>query len=262
MIVNTQCHATTTSKLNARMKSTYLSRPRTAVPVAIVGTLLIGNFLSNRVMPAALYVPTNLVTAAVVLYLALRVVSPRDMGMTRWASGARWGLAVIAVGLAIFLVGVVLPLTEGLFHDRRVGGGVARLFYELFLRIPLGTVLLEEVAFRGALPAVFAKYGSTFRAVVIASALFGLWHVLPSLNLADVNPVFEGLLGTGLAGQLGGLAIAVGGTFLAGMWLCFLRYRSGSILAPMIVHVASNGGGYALAFLFGGGLITADFGPR
>jgi CAAX protease family protein len=230
--------------------------------VAIVGTLLIGNLLSNRVMPAALYVPTNLVTAAAVLYLALRVASPRDMGMSRWASGARWGLAVTAIGLTFFLVGLLLPWTEGLFHDRRVGGGVARLFYEVFVRIPLGTVLLEEVAFRGALPAVFGKYVSTFRAVVVSSALFGLWHVLPSLNLADVNPVFEGLLGSGVAAKIGGVSIAVVGTFLAGLWLCFLRYRSGSILAPMIVHVASNAGGYAFAFLFGGAAISTDIGLR
>ena len=103
---------------------------------------------------------------------------------------------------------------------------------------------------------------STFRAVVVSSALFGLWHVLPSLNLARVNPVFETLLGTGLAGKLAGVAIAVVGTFLLGMWLCFLRFRSGSILAPIIVHVASNTGGYIFAFLFGGAVISTDVGTR
>ena len=109
MIVNTQCQATTTSKLNARMKSTYLSRPLTAVPVAVVVTLLIGNILSNRVMPAALYVPTNLVTAAVVVFIARRLVTPYDMGMTNWASGARWGLAVTLVGLGLYLVAAGNP---------------------------------------------------------------------------------------------------------------------------------------------------------
>ncbi len=213
-------------------------------------------------MPAALYVPTNLVTAAVVVIIATRLVTPYDMGMTNWASGARWGLAVTLVGLGLYLVAAVTPGFDELFNDRRVDGGIPRLFYEVTIRIPLGTVLLEEVAFRGALPAVFAKRMSTFRAVVYSSGLFGLWHVLPSLNLADVNPVFEGLLGTGLVGQLGGVAIAVVGTFLLGMWLCFLRYRSGSILAPIIVHVASNTGGYVLAFLFGGAVISTDVSTR
>lgn len=213
-------------------------------------------------VPAALYVPTNLITAAVVVIISGRLVTTYDMGMTNWASGARWGFAVTLAGLALYLVAAVTPGLDDLFNDRRVAGGVPRLLYEVFIRIPLGTVLVEEVAFRGALPAVFAKRMSTFRAVVISSALFGLWHVLPSLNLADVNPLFEGLLGTGVAGKLGGVAIAVVGTFLLGMWLCFLRYRSGSILAPIIVHVASNAGGYVFAFLFGGGVISTDVGTR
>jgi membrane protease YdiL (CAAX protease family) len=228
----------------------------------VVVTLLIGNILSNRVMPAALYVPTNLVTAAVVVFIAMRVATPYDMGLANWARGARWGVAVTLIGLGVYLVAVVTPGLENLFHDRRVDGGIPRLFYEVSIRIPLGTVLLEEVAFRGALPAVCAKQMSTFRAVVLSSALFGLWHVLPSLNLADVNPVFESLLGTGMAGKIGGVALAVVGTFLLGMWMCLLRYRSGSILAPMIVHVASNAGGYVLAFMFGGAVISTDVGPR
>ena len=211
-------------------------------------------------MPAALYVPTNLVTAAVVVFISRRLVTPYDMGMTNWARGARWGLAVTLVGLGVYLVAAVTPGFDELFNDRRVGDGLPRLFYEVFIRIPLGTVLLEEVAFRGALPAVFEKHWSRLHAVVMSSMLFGLWHVLPSLNLADVNPVFEGLLGTGLAGKIGGVAIAVVGTFLVGLWLCFLRYRSGSILAPLIVHTASNTGGYVLAFLFGGAVISTDIG--
>ena len=163
-IVNTQCQATTTSKLNARMKSTYLSRPFTVVPVAVVVTLLIGNILSNRVMPAALYVPTNLVTAAVVVFISTRLVTPYDMGMTNWARGARWGLAVTLAGFSLYVVALLTPGLDELFNDRRVDGGIARLIYEVSVRIPLGTVLVEEIAFRGALPAVFAKHMSTFRA--------------------------------------------------------------------------------------------------
>jgi membrane protease YdiL (CAAX protease family) len=228
----------------------------------VVVTLLIGNILSNQVMPAALYVPTNLVTAAVVVFLGLRLVTPYDIGLTNWASGARWGIGVTLVGLAIYVVALITPGFDDLFRDSRVTGGFGRLFYEVFIRIPLGTVVLEEVAFRGVLPAVFAKRMSTFRAVVIASTLFGLWHVFPSLNLADVNPVFGGLLGSGLIGKVAGVAIAVVGTFLLGLWMCFLRYRSGSLLAPTIVHVASNTGGYLFAFLFGGAVIRTGVGPR
>lgn len=258
MIVNTQCHATTTSRLNALMKSTYLSRPRTTVPVVVVLVLIIGNILSNRVVPAAAYVPMNLITATVVFFVATELVTTRDMGFKNWAKGARWGMAVFLIGFGLYLIALVLPGFKDLFHDRRVDGGIVRVFYEAFIRIPFGTVVLEELAFRAALPAVLARYMSTFRACVVASVLFGFWHVLPSLSLADVNPLFDWLLGDGLAGKLAGVTIAVFGTFLAGLWLSFLRYRSGSILAPVIAHISSNSVGYVMAYIVGGDSISTE----
>jgi membrane protease YdiL (CAAX protease family) len=228
------------------------------VPVVVVVALVIGNILSNRIAPAALYVPVNLATATVVFLVARELVTTWDMGFRNWSKGARWGLVVMLTGLVLYLAAAVLPGFEDLFHDRRVKGGVVRMFYEAFVRIPFGTVVLEEIAFRGALPAVFAKHMSTFRAAVLASVLFGFWHVLPSLNLSDVNPFFEWLLGDGIAGKIGGVAIAVFGTFLAGLWLSFLRFRSGSILAPVIAHWASNAGAYVLAWIFGGAIIETE----
>lgn len=207
-------------------------------------------------MPAALYVPTNLATAAVVYVIGRRLVSADDVGLRNWRSGARWGPAVTAVGLALYLLAVVTPGVNELFNDRRVEGGTGRLVYEVLIRIPLGTVVLEEIAFRGVLPAVLASAMSMSRAVVLSSFLFGLWHVLPALGLAEINPVFEWLLGDGLAGKVGGVAIAVVGTFFFGLGLCFLRFRSGSILAPLIVHVASNTTGYVFAWILGGATIT------
>jgi membrane protease YdiL (CAAX protease family) len=240
------------------MKSTYLSRPRTTVPVAVVVVLVIGNILSNRVTPDVLYVPIRLITATVVYFVARELVTTWDMGFRNWTNGARWGLVVMLTGLVLYLTAALLPWFEDLFHDRRVDGGIVRMFYMAFVRIPFGTVLLEEFAFRAALPAVFAKHMSTFRAAVVASVLFGFWHVLPSLNLSEVNPFFEWLLGDGTAGKIGGIAIAVFGSFLAGLWLSFLRFRSGSILAPVIAHWASNAGAYVLAWIFGGAIIETE----
>jgi len=216
--------------------------------------LAIGNILSNRVVPDAFYVPLNLAVASVVVALATRSVTPAALGFQHWRRGARWGTAVVVFGLALYLVALALPSLRGLFSDSRVSGGTARLGYETLVRIPLGTVVLEEVAFRGALPAVLAVHVGTRRAVVWASLLFGLWHVLPSLQLGDVNPVLGGLLGHGTVGVLVGVAFAVAGTFLAGLWLCLLRYGSGSLLAPALAHVGSNSIAYLIAWLVGGGV--------
>lgn len=244
------------------MKSTYESRPRAAVAVGIVVALVIGNILSNRLVPAAFYVPTNVAVTAAILSLALLEVSPRDIGLTNWRRGAVWGGTVVAVGLALYLTAAILPPTRGLFDDSRVDGDVGRMLYEVLIRIPFGTVLLEETAFRGVLPAVFARHMSTFRAVLLSSLLFGLWHVLPSLSLSDVNPVLGGLLGDGVAAELGGVVFAVVGTFLLGLWLSFLRYRSGSLLAPVLVHIGSNSFAYAMAWALGGAGLSGRWAVR
>lgn len=228
------------------------------MPLVVVVVLVIGNILSNRVVPSAAYVPVNLITATLVALIAGQLVTGREMGLANWAKGARWGLAVLLATLALYVVALVLPGFQDLFRDRRVDGGVGRVVYQALVRIPLGTVLLEELAFRGALPALFATWMSTLRAVVFASLLFGLWHVLPSLRLAEVNPVFQWMLGGGLAGQLAGVAFAVLGTFLAGLWLCVLRYGSGSILAPIIAHISSNSVAFVIAWIAGGSVIRTD----
>jgi len=107
--------------------------------------------------------------------------------------------------------------------------------------IPLGTVLLEEVAFRGVLWGLFRRLRGTVAATAASSALFGVWHVLPSLGLAASNEAVGGAVGTGRPGQ----EVTVLGTVLftaaAGVVFCELRRRSGSLLAPAGLHWAVNG---------------------
>jgi membrane protease YdiL (CAAX protease family) len=117
-----------------------------------------------------------------------------------------------------------------------------------FVVIPLGTVLMEEVAFRSVLWGVLARQVRTWPVLVISSALFGLWHVLPALHLASAN------VGVGAAvSNAGGWAsaLAVAGTVLltaaGGLVAGELRRRSGSVLASAGMHWATN----ALGVLFG-----------
>jgi membrane protease YdiL (CAAX protease family) len=71
--------------------------------------------------------------------------------------------------------------------------------------------------------------------------LFGLWHVLPALDLARTNNAVAG------SGRRARLAVAVVGTvaFTAAAGVLFgeLRRRSGSLLAPMLLHWATNAAG-------------------
>lgn len=237
------------------MKSTYLSRPR-LVLVAVVVVLAIANILSNRVVSASFYVPFNLTITAIVVGIALTQVTRHEIGLHRWASGLRWGATVVAIGAVGYLVALLLSSTQDLFYDSRVYGGVDRLLFEIFIRIPLGTVLLEELAFRGVLPALFGQQMSKLKASLCASVLFGFWHVLPAAQLHEINPVVESMFGSGLAGEIGGVAFAVIGTTALGLWMCWLRFRSGSLLTTIISHIGSNSGAYLFAWLYGAGWLT------
>ncbi len=98
--------------------------------------------------------------------------------------------------------------------------------------IPVGTVLLEEVAFRGVLWGLLRRAYGTATATIVSSLLFGLWHALPSLGLASDNQAITQTIGTGRSAQvvtvLGTMAFTAG----AGVVFCELRRRSGSLLAP------------------------------
>jgi uncharacterized protein len=213
-----------------------------------VALLALHNVFGNEVVPDAAYVPVNLLTGAVLVGLAFGAgASFGDLGLGRAdaATGLRWGLAiagVVAVGLA---VGVALPPTRGLFHDQRVadlsGAGLA---YEALVRIPFATALFEELAFRGVLLALLLRVTSTIPAVAVSSALFGLWHILPTISALRANDLVEGVAAT-----FGAVAGAVLVTGIGGVLLCALRIHTGSLVAPVVAHTATNSLAIVAAFV-------------
>lgn len=190
------------------------------------------------------------VGAVLMLLLArLAGLGADDLGLGRrtWRHGALYAGVCGAVVAAAYTVAAVLPTTRLAFLDERYRTDVGTAAYTAFVVIPLGTVLFEEVAFRGVLwGLVFRSYGAA-RATFVSSALFGFWHVLPSLRLNQVNPAVAELVGPGSAGQMSAVAGAVLFTGLAGALLCELRRRSGSLLAPFGLHWAANGLGVLVA---------------
>jgi len=215
--------------------------PRLAV-VAVIVILAAVNMTDVRVPHAALVVgPAG---AALLLWLArLAGLSWAELGLGpgTWRSGLRWAGAVIAVVAVVLAAGAALPLTRAAFRDSRYHLDLAQALLTAFVLIPLGTVLLEEVAFRGVLWGLFRRLRGTVAATAASSALFGVWHVLPSLGLAASNEAVGGAVGTGRPGQ----EVTVLGTVLftaaAGVVFCELRRRSGSLLAPAGLHWAVNG---------------------
>jgi membrane protease YdiL (CAAX protease family) len=221
-------------------------------PIAVtVLALVVVNVAWNRLVPDAGYVPFA-VAASVALVAVARQVDGlgwKQLGLAAVdvPRGLRWGGALAAVVALGYLVGFALGSTRDLFLDERVEDlSFAAVAFAAFVRVPLGTVLLEEVAFRSVLPAALATRLRLRWAVLWSSVAFGLWHVLPALGLADVNPVADDTVG-----QLPGWVTVVGSvaaTTVVGVFFCWLRYRSRSLLAPMLLHWSTNALGYLFAW--------------
>jgi membrane protease YdiL (CAAX protease family) len=220
--------------------------PRSGV-VVTVGILAVVNVVDVRVPHASLV--AGPLCAALLLWIArLSGLSWAELGLGpgTWQRGMKWAGAAIGIVAVVFAAGAALPLTRELFHDSRYHLDWAEALRTAFVLIPVGTVLLEEVAFRGVLWGLLRRLAGTTGArttvaTAASSALFGLWHILPSLGLATDNEAVGGAVGHGKSGQVLAVLSTVLFTTLSGVVFCELRRRSGSLLAPAGLHWAVNG---------------------
>ena len=222
------------------------SRARSLGTAGCVVGLLGARNLGEVVLPAVAYVPTNVGMGAVLLLVARRSGSSwEDLGLggRHVGRGLTVGALAGSAAIAAMLAAAALPATRGFFDDARVpadADGWERL-YQLVIRIPVGTVVFEELAFRAILLAVLCRQFSSTTAIAVNSALFGLWHIVPTLSTASANGI-EGLARVGL------VAGSVLATAVAGAVFCALRVRARHVLAPAMLHLAFNDLGYLLAW--------------
>ncbi len=214
----------------------------------VVGLIAVYNLVGNLLLPAWAYVPANLAALAVIGAVA-RLSAP-EMGLRRDRVGAglRLGLKAALAIVVVLVVVAVIPLTRELLSDDRLRGvGLVGLAYHTLLRIPVGTAVFEEVLFRGVLFGALARMASRNAALVASSALFGLWHVLPTLDALETNAAGDvAESGLGLVGAVVGSVVV---TALAGAAFAWLRERADSLVAPVVAHAALNSTAYAIGWL-------------
>jgi uncharacterized protein len=161
-----------------------------------------------------------------------------ELGLARrrLPAGLRWGGACAGLVAAGYATALAVPALRPLLVDARVagldGGEVAA---QVLLRVPFGTVLWEEVAFRGVLLAALSRLLPLPAAVAVSCAVFGVWHVRPTLAGLAANDLVDSPVATAAAV----LAVCLG-TAAAGVLFTGLRLRSGSLLAPVLLHLATN----------------------
>ena len=176
-------------------------------------------------------------------------MSWHDLGLSRRTllPGLKYAVGSVLAVAVVYALGVAVPFTRPAFHDVRYHLHLGAALLTAFIVVPLGTVLLEEVAFRGVLLGLVSRHRGAAWASITSSILFGLWHILPSLDLGRANGAVVAVLGADTTGRVLTALAAVGFTALAGLLLCELRRRSGSLLAAAALHWATNGLGMLLA---------------
>lgn len=187
---------------------------------------------SNAVGPALRLSPRGRAAAGTVVAfgatgLALAAgIGRRELGLGSLRSGLRWGTASAAAPVVGYVVASVTPA----LHSRlTVSDEVRHDFTEwVAAHIPFGTVVTEELLFRGVLTALTERAWPAAPASVVRALVFGLWHIHPARVARDSVP------GT------------VAFTAASSLVFDWLRARSGSVLAPALLHLAINVGGALL----------------
>ena len=165
-------------------------------------------------------------------------LTPADLGLRRdrLRAGLRLGSAAAAPVVAAFGLAALTPAIRPLLNDQRIAELNRRqLAYHVLVRIPVGTVAWEEIAFRGVLQAALRRVLAEPAATAVGSAVFGLWHIRPTAEALAVNR-----LAAGRGARITAVTAVAAGTAGAGALLAVMRERYGSLAAPVLLHLAAN----------------------
>jgi membrane protease YdiL (CAAX protease family) len=245
-------YTTATMTLSSQPPSAHrphTSRRRLAAALAVVLAVLAAVNIADKFGPAHTGLVAGPLVALGLVLLARRAgLTWHDLGLSRHTvgTGLKYASAAVLAVAVVYAIGAALPLTRQAFLDVRYQLHLSAALVAAFVVVPLGTVVLEEVAFRGVLLGLVHRHRGAVWASVSSSMLFGLWHILPSLHLSRANQAVGAMVGGHRSGQLLAVLAAVGFTALAGLLLCEVRRRSGSLLAAAGLHWATNGLGVLL----------------
>ncbi|MDT5348681.1 MAG: protease family protein [Mycobacterium sp.] len=151
----------------------------------------------------------------------LVLVTRAPLGLTppRLWAGIRLGSAAGAVAAIAIAATTAVPMVRMSMVVRELPESAPAW---LGLRIPVGTVWAEEAAFRAALATVAAEAFGPSAGKLLQASVFGLSHIADAVETGE--PPVATVLVTGIAGWLFG----------------WLAERSGSLAAPILVHLAIN----------------------
>jgi membrane protease YdiL (CAAX protease family) len=175
---------------------------------------------------------------------------PLRLGL--WGGSFAGGI-VVAFVIAYFFVPVArVKALDPRFKDMSLG----QLGFKVVL-ILSGTVLFEELLFRGVLFQAWAFGRPDTFAIVGSSIVFGLWHIGPALRDEERRRPRTGLAPGDESGKrdlvrdrrTSTVIRTVIAMVAAGVGFSLLRIWSGGLWAPALVHFTANGGGVMFSWL-------------
>ncbi len=188
-------------------------------------------------------------TGIVLLVLAMRyaVYGWKDISLTR-AGSLKGTLAGLLLGLGVFAAAyfaeyMAISAQGGAaaleFYvsayalDGNVRGNTTFFTVSLCILLNILNVIMEEGLFRGLFTKLAQQKVSFMAANIIASILFGLWHIaLPIRSYAD------GVMSAGGAFASGAFYVLT--SSLMGFQLGLLARMTGGLWAPMAMHFVNN----------------------
>lgn len=197
------------------------TKQRSAVEALGLAALLVGWSLAAPRLPSRWHPAAHALVG-----VALVALTRAPVGFRHPGAGRRFGLGAAAPVVLGVAAATALPRVREEMAERDLPDGALRW---LLLGIPLGTVWSEEAAFRGALGTVAAQAFGTTGGRFLQAATFGLSHIADARRTAE--PVVSTVLVTGMAGWVFG----------------WLYERSGSLIGPMLAHLAINESGAVAA---------------
>lgn len=219
-----------------------------ATALVIILILTYGILLA-KVIPSKFHIISNISVSVVAVFIGF------FLGLTLNDLGLQPDTYVLGIFTGLIFVGLLAVLSIIASHTTIFRKHAARqhsilkssskeVLFQTSIRIPLSTTLMEEILFRGLLFGLLASFYSVSAAFIVSSVIFGLWHIFPAYNSMNSSMLHVRDKSQHLS-VIGHVVV----TFLAGIMFSWLRYISGSLIAPWIAHWAINAGTILTVFL-------------
>lgn len=199
------------------------------------------SFLGEAFVHKLIGIALLYVCAAFFKYKRNEIGYAKEKAAANTLKGLGFGLATFAIAYA---VEILIVAVQGRFEslnlyvsayavDGNIGNQTAFVFFAICIIGNIINVVMEEGIFRGLFQKILENKFSFIPAAVIASVLFGFWHVM-----APVRSFYDGTMSTG--GFIANTIMLVLTSTLVGFKFAMMTKLTGSLYMAMGDHFVNN----------------------